>query len=483
MMRTLRSALVIIAALLSGPTLALDDASIPTKFPIPWGQSAGGAYIRNIPEASQIGITNGAASLTTGFPPLTFLPVGAGGVPPFGQDFNGILKQITQWSRWQAAGGPVFYDSSFSTSISGYPKGALLAATSFGSYWLSSADNNTSDPDAGGANWVGFIMGNLYAVDSGAVNAITITIGQTPASLTSLIGVPINVKVANANTSTAPTLTVNTFAAKTIINSDGTALVEGQIPLNGIATFKYDGTNFQLAGLTGNIKAPTYLSLTSGSGTLTIASAAPGAKRMLILMVGGGGGGGGTGSTGGSDGSAGGDSSFGSTTAKGGAGGAHGVTGTQATGALGGAGGSGGTTGTGSEVWRQAGQAGGQATSTVLQASSAGTGWGLSGAGGNSVLGGGGQPSWAVAGKNAVANTGSGSSGASMATNDGSNYASPGGGGAAGEAVEFEISSLSATYAYVVGTPGSGGAGSGTGSSAGGTPAAGVIRIKFTYNQ
>lgn len=135
--------------------LAIDSASIPPKFPIPWGNSAGSAYIRSIPEASQIGVTNCAASLTDGFPPLTFTPSSAGGCPPFGQDFNGILKQVTQWSRWVQAGGPVFYDSSFATSIGGYPKGTILSSTIVPGYrWLSTAENNTTDPDAGGAGWV-----------------------------------------------------------------------------------------------------------------------------------------------------------------------------------------------------------------------------------------------------------------------------------------------------------------------------------------
>lgn len=146
-----------ILALLLAPAaaLAMDSSAIPPKFPIVWGNSAGSAYIRSIPEASQIGVTNCAASLTDGFPPLTFTPSSAGGCPPFGQDFNGILKQITQWSQWVQASGPVFYDSSFSTSIGGYPKGAILSSTIVPGYrWLSTAENNTTDPDAGGAGWV-----------------------------------------------------------------------------------------------------------------------------------------------------------------------------------------------------------------------------------------------------------------------------------------------------------------------------------------
>ncbi len=79
-------------------------ADIPTKFNIPFADNAGGAFIRPIPEASQIGIEAGAASLNDGFPPDTFTPVSAGGTPPFGRDFNGLLNQITAWNRWQNAG-------------------------------------------------------------------------------------------------------------------------------------------------------------------------------------------------------------------------------------------------------------------------------------------------------------------------------------------------------------------------------------------
>lgn len=132
----------------------MQSSDIPSKFLIPFANSAGAGYIRTIPLASQIGVTDGAASLTDGFPPLNFLAVGAGGVPPFGQDFNGLLKQITQWSRWQGAGGLVTWDSALSTAIGGYPKGALVASTTAGHVWLCTVENNTTNPDAGGAGWV-----------------------------------------------------------------------------------------------------------------------------------------------------------------------------------------------------------------------------------------------------------------------------------------------------------------------------------------
>lgn len=143
-------------------------ASIPAKFNIPFANSAGGGFTRPVPEASQIGIQAGAASLTDGFPPVCFLPIGAGGTPPWGADFNGLLNQISAWCQWQAAGGKVAYDSAFSTAIGGYPNGAFVAsAVTDGLYWLNGTDGNTTDPDAGGAGWspVAFLGGTMTTGD------------------------------------------------------------------------------------------------------------------------------------------------------------------------------------------------------------------------------------------------------------------------------------------------------------------------------
>lgn len=131
-------------------------SDLPSRFNIAFAASAGGGYVRTIPQGSQIGITDGAASLTDGFPPLNFLPVGAGGVPPFGQDMNGILRQTTQWSRWQGAGAQVPFDGSFATAIGGYPRNSLVSANGFTGYYVSTVDDNTGDPNAGAPNWLAF---------------------------------------------------------------------------------------------------------------------------------------------------------------------------------------------------------------------------------------------------------------------------------------------------------------------------------------
>lgn len=126
----------------------------PTSFVAPFANAAGAGFIRTIPVASQIGITAGAASLQDGFPPVTFVPVAAGGTPPFGQDTNGILYQATAGVQWSQVGGEPVYNSTFSTAIGGYPNGAILQSADGTGFWRSTADNNETNPDTGGAGWV-----------------------------------------------------------------------------------------------------------------------------------------------------------------------------------------------------------------------------------------------------------------------------------------------------------------------------------------
>lgn len=132
----------------------MQDSGIPAKFPIPFANNAGAGFIRAIPQASQVGVQNGAASLFDGFPPNCFIPIASGGSWPFAQDFNGILNQTTRWCQWLQAGGPLFYDAAFSTAIGGYPKGAVLnSSVTNALQWVSTVDNNTTNPDSGGTNW------------------------------------------------------------------------------------------------------------------------------------------------------------------------------------------------------------------------------------------------------------------------------------------------------------------------------------------
>jgi len=144
--------------------------ALPVRFLQPFANNAGaGTYVRAIPNTSA---DPTAASLSLGFPPATFVDVALGGTPPNGMDFNGILNEITANDQWVQAGGMAQYNAAFSTAIGGYPQGALLMAATLTHLWLSSVDNNTSDPDTGGANWKTISLNGYQAagIPTGALN-------------------------------------------------------------------------------------------------------------------------------------------------------------------------------------------------------------------------------------------------------------------------------------------------------------------------
>lgn len=221
----------ILLTLWSCQAAALTQAQLPAKFPLAWGANAGAAYIRSIPQSSQIGIQNCAASLNDGFPPLTFVPSVAGGCPPFGQDMNGILKQVTQWSQWQGAAGPVYYDGTFATNVGGYPKGTILQSTVLaGRLWLSTADSNSTNPDATdgtAANWI-VPPGSFGAGTPIAALSTTLPSGQVAANGTTVGNASSNATGrANADTYWVFSFLWSNCASCTLFNSGGTVVAKG----------------------------------------------------------------------------------------------------------------------------------------------------------------------------------------------------------------------------------------------------------------
>ena len=144
-----------------------------------------------IPVPSQIGITPGAASYTDGFPPLCATPVSSGGIPPAKADMNGILYGMSAVDVWMCAGGGFPYSSAFSTAIGGYPKGARVLMASGNGYWVSTTDNNVTDPDTGGAGWasadenaITALTGDVTATGPGSAAATLAASGVTAGSYT-----------------------------------------------------------------------------------------------------------------------------------------------------------------------------------------------------------------------------------------------------------------------------------------------------------
>jgi len=129
-------------------------AKIVEPFAVNAAPSGGYGGKRTVPVPSQIGITPGAASFNDGFPPTTMTPITGGGVVMSGLDMNGALNQISAPVVWNNAGASFLYDSAFSSAVGGYPKGARLIAASGLGFWISTVDNNITNPDTGGAGWV-----------------------------------------------------------------------------------------------------------------------------------------------------------------------------------------------------------------------------------------------------------------------------------------------------------------------------------------
>ncbi len=130
----------------------MQASGAPAKIPLPFANSG---QKNTIPIPSQVPTSPGLASFTTGFPPLCLTPIDAGGIAPFGQDMNGILFAVSAVAQWFCAGATFTYDATFSSQIGGYPAGCRVASASNSAIiWYNTTDNNTSNPDSGGAGWI-----------------------------------------------------------------------------------------------------------------------------------------------------------------------------------------------------------------------------------------------------------------------------------------------------------------------------------------
>jgi len=195
----------------------MQASQIPSFFTLPFAANAGVGYIRAIPQSSQIGITPGAASLSDGFPPVTFMATNAGGTPPWGADTNGILNQITAGLQWEQVGGQPVYGATFANAIGGYPNGAVLQSADGTGFWRSTADNNNTDPDAGPASFTGSISGTTLTVT--AITSGTVQVGQ----VLSGTGVTAGTQILSLGTGTGGTGTYMVSVSETVSSTSITA--------------------------------------------------------------------------------------------------------------------------------------------------------------------------------------------------------------------------------------------------------------------
>jgi hypothetical protein len=238
--------------------------------------------------------TPGAASFNQGFPALTMTPLSAGGVPPAGQDFNGILYALSLIQQWQSAGGTFSYDSAWSTANNGYPKGAVLLRADGTGFWLNTTDNNTADPDgATPTGWVPEFQDGVTAI-TGLTNAnVTLTSLQYGRRIITLAGTLTgNVQIIFPAFAGQQWLLVNNTTGAFTVTAKTAAGTGPTVPQNGGAMPVWgNGTDIKASG-TGRFIARRIISAT---GTYT---PTPGTAFALVTLVAGGGGGGGSAATG-----------------------------------------------------------------------------------------------------------------------------------------------------------------------------------------
>lgn len=103
--------------------------------------------------------------------------------------------------------------------------------------------------DSGTGEWERADEEQYYFNDIGTTNAIQIVssvAGDNVTALSDLVGRLLIIKVANANSATSVTITVDGLTATPVKKYGSTTLDVGNITAGMICMFVYDGTNFQL---------------------------------------------------------------------------------------------------------------------------------------------------------------------------------------------------------------------------------------------
>nr|DAQ77286.1 MAG TPA: Baseplate wedge protein [Caudoviricetes sp.] len=97
-----------------------------------------------LPPDTQAVPNSGRTSLALGFPPECSKAIADGGVPPYGQDVNGILRQITANLEWYSRGGQFAWDASrsYDTPAIVFYNGAFYMALKSSANQTPSANSN-----------------------------------------------------------------------------------------------------------------------------------------------------------------------------------------------------------------------------------------------------------------------------------------------------------------------------------------------------
>lgn len=222
----------------------MNSSDSPKKQPVPFGVN--GLREDLLPTTPS---GDNTASYDAGFPPITMILKAAGGLPPKGQDMNQILYELSNLARWNSAGAMNTYDSAFSTAISGYPKGAILANSSFSNTWLNTTEANTASPESSTTSgWVPSKNYGVTAITGLAAANVTLTSLQASNDRITLAGtLTANINMIFPSWLSKWIVTNNCTGNFTVTckTSAGTGVA---VPIGTTAVVFSDGTNITLNG-------------------------------------------------------------------------------------------------------------------------------------------------------------------------------------------------------------------------------------------
>lgn len=119
--------------------------SQPKLITKPFADDALPGYVNEIPKENPVGAPEQNASWAVGFPPITMADLADGGLPPNGEDMNGVLRAITEHNLFIGGGGVYKFTSEYIADVGGYSKGAVLISDDKTALWMSIQDNNTQN--------------------------------------------------------------------------------------------------------------------------------------------------------------------------------------------------------------------------------------------------------------------------------------------------------------------------------------------------
>lgn len=140
---------------------------------IPFAKDALPDMVNDIPDEPDLSEPQ-RASWGEGFPYITTTPLDAGGLPPEGQDFNGIFRDLSQHIVHLNLGG-LYKFSADVVAAGGYHKGAILLSNNDTALWISLRDGNIQDFNSGNPTlWARIAFSGLDAVLNGKVDKVSV---------------------------------------------------------------------------------------------------------------------------------------------------------------------------------------------------------------------------------------------------------------------------------------------------------------------